>query len=144
MRHPLLSSLLLTALALPTMACDRIADAFCGGTLEEWCADHDCTWTWEEALIKAESDTGDFELIGCTEEAMLMSHGYLHGRTHYYDGATGELSAVVEYGDVMDYCSGTSTSREWGERLDCDWSCTYEEEEASENRPLCEDAEGAR
>ncbi len=139
MKRTLIAGLSLAGLTLSVIACDQVVDAFCGGSLEEFCADNSCVWTWEEALEKGQSDTGDFRLVGCTEEA-LLAHGYLHGRTHYYDGATGELEAVVEWSDYEEFCSSTSSTREWGEHSSCDWSCTYDEDEVSENNPLCEDA----
>jgi hypothetical protein len=140
MDRTLLPSLLLATLALPGIACDGVGNLFCGGTLNEFCGSNPCADTWEEALRKAESDTGDFELIGCTEEAMLMVHGYMMGRTHHYDAATGELSGVVEWSDIEEYCADTSYTREWGEALSCDRSCTYQEERVNEWQPLCEDA----
>jgi hypothetical protein len=139
MHRSLPAALLLTALALPSAACDGIKNPFCGGSLDKFCGSNPCADTWEEALLKAQSDTGDFELIGCTEEAMLMVHGYMMGRTHYYDGASGELSAVVEWSDIQEFCADTSFTREWGEALPCDRSCTYQKERVSEYQPLCED-----
>lgn len=133
-------ALVLTALALPTAGCETIFGAFCGGSLDEFCETHDCAWTWEAALARTQSDTGDWMPIGCEEEAMLVVQGYLMGKTSYYDGATGELQAVVQWSDVNDYCGGTSGSVTWGEEPDCTWACAYDEEDVWESLPLCEEA----
>ena len=129
----------LASLALPSAGCKTIFGALCGGTLEEYCAEHSCVMTWEGAQRSADADTGDWQLIGCEEEAMLLVHGYLMGNTSYYDGATGELQAVVQWSDVNDYCNSTSASVTWGEKPDCTWSCTYEEEDVRGSLPLCEE-----
>jgi len=142
MRPPLPVLLACCTLLPLAIGCDGLAQAFCGGDLDEYCGEHDCVWTWEEALLKAESDTGDRELVGCTEGDMLMAHGYLVGRTQYYDGASGALSAVVEWSDVEEYCSDSSFTRTWGEQPACTWECSYQEENASEQFPICEEGPG--
>ncbi len=127
---------MLTAVLLSATGCQL----FCGGSLDEYCSSNACVWTWEEATAKATGDTGG-ELYGCSEGDMLMAHGYMMGRTHYYDGESGDLEAVVEWSDIEEYCGDSSFTRTWGEHGDCSWSCTYEEELESEHYPLCEEAQ---
>jgi hypothetical protein len=110
----------------------------CGGTLDAYCGTNDCVMTWDDAQAKAATDTGG-DLYGCEEEAMLMAHGYMMGRTHYYDAASGELQAVVEWSDIEEYCMDSSFTQTWGEQPACTWACTYEEELVSSHYPMCEE-----
>jgi hypothetical protein len=117
-------------------------DVLCGGSLDEFCGEHACTLTWEEALLKADDDTGG-AAYGCTEGDMLVVHGYLMGRNSYYDGESHDLVAVKQWSDVEEYCGDSSFSQVWGEAPECTAACYYGEEAGDwyGSLPPCEGGE---
>ncbi len=129
------STLLLVATGVFLYGCQAVCG---GGTVAEFCAEHSCPGSWDEARDAATGDTGA-GAFGCEDGDKLATLGYLHGRHYLFDGQTEELVGVKEITDTSTWATRDPACRTWGEEIECTYRCSYEGEVQDDAYPVCEE-----
>jgi hypothetical protein len=103
--------------------------------VEDWCGAAEASE--EPAADGTCSEPAGEPSWRCGDYDALQIGDGITGEVHYFDRATGEHVATEYWSDVRAFC-GHASAAWYGERIDCDPTCTYGDKRA--DLPPCDSA----